>query len=193
MQALTKGEPHHFLVVDQFIVRRGHIEPSPRTQRVDAGIDGERQQASVGVDNQPLAEPLLGIIVELVVLRDVRQAQRRIGVAVTGLEKDLVCHSVETQNVALDFGKRPRQLQRAIDAGADGEAVDRLAVETFSPVGDFAHGERHHFDRPQVEGYVDLVPTHQVGPLDTGEIRDRGEQVVRIGGGRRLVQDGVAG
>ena len=129
------------------------------------GIDGERQHAAVRVDDQPLAEPLLGVVVELVVLRDVRQAERDVGVAVTRLEQDLVRHPVEAENVALHFGKRARHFQRAVDARADGQAVDRLAVETFAPVGRFAHGERHDLDRPQVEGRVDFVPASSSRPL----------------------------
>jgi hypothetical protein len=49
LQSLTDRKPHHFLIVNEFVIRGSHVKAGARAERVEPRVDGERQNAAVGV------------------------------------------------------------------------------------------------------------------------------------------------
>ncbi len=153
---------------------------APLRNRIRPRIDEARRRAAERIDEQPLAEPFLGVVIELVVLGDLADVPRRLGVRIVDVEDHLVRQAVEPQDRVVEVRVRLPELDAGPHPEAAVEAVDRVAVLSLFPEGRFAEGIGDHLGRPDVERQADLVPCHGDEPLDIREVGQRRKHILGI-------------
>ena len=162
---------NNLLIVNKFVIRCRNLEPSTVAKSEGTRVELTRQRSAECVLQEPTTEPLLRVIVNLVVLRNVTQTLA--GIRKSGLHVvfNFVSQPVQVKNRTPQ--KRIDSRHNHVGSGtrANDRSIHRRAREAFFPVSKLTHHKRCQLDGTKIERSIQFVARHRDQTFGVGHER----------------------